>query len=97
MRHTNWPATAVRTNVKFGSLCIELSSDASAPVAAQHQPAPRAPAVIARPAPAEHLAAPDAYASVSASRMCWHCADCIAHLDAKRLPVAYNGGYEGGY
>ena len=80
----------VRTSVKFGSLCIELSSDASAPVAAQNPPAARAPAVIARPAPAEHPAAPEAYASVSASRLCWHCADCIAHADAKRLPVAYN-------
>jgi hypothetical protein len=83
----------VRTSVKFGSLCIELSSDAASPAQAAHAAhaaAPAAPAVIARPAPAEHNVPPEAYASVSASRLCWHCADCIAHADAKRLPVAYN-------
>jgi hypothetical protein len=81
-----------RTSVKFGSLCIELSSETPAPAAASAAAAASvaAPAVIARPAPAEHHAPPEAYASVSASRLCWHCADCIAHADAKRLPVAYN-------
>ena len=79
---------AVRTSVRFGSLCIEVSSDAAAPVAAA-QVAVVEPAVIARPAPAEQQA-PTAYASVCASRVCWHCADCVAHVDAKRLPVAYN-------
>ncbi len=85
------PTGCVRTSVKFGSLCIELSSDAAVPAQAPHGATPAsAAAVIARPAPAEHHVPPDAYASVSASRLCWHCADCIAHADAKRLPVAYN-------
>ena len=86
------PTGGVRTSVKFGSLCIELSSDAAAPAAAQtsHAAPASTPAVIARPAPAEHHAPPESYTSVSASRLCWHCADCIAHVDAKRLPVAYN-------
>jgi hypothetical protein len=77
---------AVKTSVQFGSLCIEVSSDAATPVTPVVVE-PSAPAVIARPAPVEPR---PAYAHVCASRVCWHCADCIAHLDAKRLPVAYN-------
>lgn len=78
---------AVRNKVQFGSLCIEVSSDAATPVTPTQQSEACAPAVIARPAPVEHR---PAYATVCASRSCWHCADCIAHVDAKRLPVAYN-------
>jgi hypothetical protein len=80
---------AACVSVRFGSLSIEVATDAgrAEPVSARKTMQPLRVVKTSQPA-AEPVAEP--YATVCPSRLCWHCCESLDGLDARRLATAYD-------